>query len=167
MKKTGERILFFLEDEQKTLNLGQRLAETLIGLDEYPALLFTGPLGAGKTTIIRGIVQELPGGEDAEVSSPSFNILNIYPTKPETAHFDLYRLEGRGLDPESEDILFDEDKFILVEWSEFLPKDLWPDNFIWVELGLHECGRLLEMFVSHKSIKDKLKKIQRSEFTFL
>ena len=57
-----------------------------------------GELGAGKTTLVRGLVEALPGGQDAEVASPSFNLVNLYPTQPETAHVDLYRCEGAPLD---------------------------------------------------------------------
>jgi len=57
-------------------------------------LLLSGALGAGKTTLVRGLVSALPGAELAEVSSPSFNIVNIYPTTPQVAHFDLYRVVG-------------------------------------------------------------------------
>ncbi len=153
MKKSGSEFAIFLEDEDETLRLGQNLAKLFMSLGRYPALFFSGPLGAGKTTMIRGIVKNLPGGRDAQVSSPSFNILNIYPTQPETAHFDLHRLEGMGLDPESEDILLDEDRFILVEWSEFLPDNLWPADIMRVNICIQGRGRTAVVSFPDRSMK--------------
>ncbi len=156
LENTETKFSFYLNDEEQTIRLGHGLANTFIRRGKYPALLFTGPLGAGKTTMIRGIVMALPGGQDAEVSSPSFNILNIYPTKPEAFHFDLFRLDGIGLDPESEDVLMDGDKFILTEWSEFLPKGLCPENSIQVNLYIHGSGRIAELIIKDRSIKDMI-----------
>lgn len=164
MEKTGNRILFFLGDEYKTLCFGRCLAKTFMLLHKYPALLFSGPLGAGKTTMIRGIVKAMPGGHEAEVSSPSFNILNIYPTRPETAHFDLYRIEDTGLDPESEDVLLDEDMFIVIEWSDFLPSNLCPDDFIRIRLSLQDQGRVAEIIFRDRSVEEMIQRVAGSEF---
>lgn len=156
MENAAAKISFDLKDEHETLSLGAGLAEIFMRLDKYPAVLFSGPLGAGKTTMIRGIVGALPGGGDAAVSSPSFNILNIYPTTPEAAHFDLYRLEGLGLDPESEEILLNEKMLVLVEWSEFLPRDLRPENSVQVNLLVRDSGRRAEFIIEDKFIKDMI-----------
>ena len=86
----------------KSIEDTSRLATTLVTclqqMDHFPAILLEGDLGSGKTTMTRMIVRLLPGGDQAEVSSPSFNVMNVYPTLPETAHFDFYRMEGLGLD---------------------------------------------------------------------
>jgi tRNA threonylcarbamoyladenosine biosynthesis protein TsaE len=156
LENAAAKISFDLKDEGETLSLGAGLAEIFMLLDKYPAVLFSGPLGAGKTTMIRGIVKALPGGGDAAVSSPSFNILNIYPTTPETAHFDLYRLEGLGLDPESEDILLNENMLVLVEWSEFLPRGQRPENSVQVSLFMRDSGRRAELIIQDRSIKDMI-----------
>ncbi len=95
-----------------------------------PPLLMRGQLGAGKTTFVRALVGALPGSEEAEVSSPSFNILNLYPTKPEVGHFDLYRTEGLGFGPDLEEVLQDPARFCLVEWAEYLPEASRPDEYI-------------------------------------
>ncbi|MCA1743660.1 MAG: tRNA (adenosine(37)-N6)-threonylcarbamoyltransferase complex ATPase subunit type 1 TsaE [Desulfonatronovibrio sp.] len=135
----------FLSDESETLAFGQGLTMLFQKSGIFPAILFKGELGAGKTTMIRGIVRSLPGGEEAEVSSPSFNILNIYPADPEVAHFDLYRLEGRSMDPESEDILLDRTRLVLVEWSEFLSEWAMPDDALLINLSIDGSGRLAEV----------------------
>ncbi|WP_045214858.1 tRNA (adenosine(37)-N6)-threonylcarbamoyltransferase complex ATPase subunit type 1 TsaE [Desulfonatronovibrio magnus] len=115
---------FLLSDESATIRLGLSIGSTMLQHGLFPPVLLKGPLGAGKTCIAKGIVKSLPGSKDAEVSSPSFNILNIYPTKPPTAHFDLYRLEGAYLDPESEDIILSNKMLVLIEWSEYLPPEI-------------------------------------------
>lgn len=95
-----------------------------------PPVLMRGQLGAGKTTFVRSLVQELPGSAGSEVSSPSFNILNLYPTTPLVGHFDLYRTEGQGFGSDLEEILCAPDHFCIVEWAEHLPADILPDSRI-------------------------------------
>src|SRR5687767_15924790 len=51
----------------------------------------TGELGAGKTTLVRGLLREL--GHDGEVRSPTFNLIQEFDTEPPVCHVDLYRLE--------------------------------------------------------------------------
>lgn len=120
-----------------TLRLGRVLALALAARPEARTLLLSGGLGAGKTTLVRGLVEALPGGDDAEVSSPSFNICNMYPTRPETAHYDLYRLEqapGAAL-AVADDALLDlletegpRRALVIVEWAERLPADVLPPD---------------------------------------
>lgn len=95
----------------------------------FVPLFLRGPLGVGKTTFIRELVLALPGSEQAEVSSPSFNILNLYPTTPAVGHFDLYRTEGRAFGADLEEILLSPEYFCLVEWAEYLPQDCLPDAY--------------------------------------
>ncbi len=105
-------------------------------------MFFRGDLGAGKTTMIRGIVSALPGGEEAEVSSPSFNLVNIYPTTPETAHVDLYRLEGQDPDEEVIELLQDPDRLVVVEWSENLSLGLMPRDRVVIVLDFSGDARM-------------------------
>lgn len=128
-----------LHDPEATLDLGRRLAECLVRERIRPAILLRGDLGAGKTTLIRGLVPALPGGADAEVSSPSFNIVNLYPTTPTTAHFDLYRLEGLGLEGDLEEQLHDPNLLRLVEWAEYLAPGDHPDDLL--SLTWEPCSR--------------------------
>jgi tRNA threonylcarbamoyladenosine biosynthesis protein TsaE len=67
---------------------GARLAARLRPGD---LLLLVGPLGAGKTTFVRGLAAGL--GSAAGVSSPTFQLVRIYPGRVQLAHADLYRLE--------------------------------------------------------------------------
>jgi len=81
-------------------------------------LLLVGPLGAGKTTFARGLARGT--GSEAHVSSPTFQLVRLYPGRVQLAHVDLYRLErsaeieGLGLDE-----LLDQGA-VAVEWGDRL-----------------------------------------------
>ncbi|MFO7816590.1 MAG: tRNA (adenosine(37)-N6)-threonylcarbamoyltransferase complex ATPase subunit type 1 TsaE [Desulfovibrionales bacterium] len=136
------RATFYLKDARRTNTLSSCLAECLLDMHLYPVLLLEGGLGAGKTTFIRELVNNLPGGHESEVSSPSFNLVNYYPTSPEVSHFDLYRLELTGIDPDlEEEILSGNDKLIVIEWSNFLPPDLQPDKNFRLTFNICPQGR--------------------------
>ena len=109
---------------ERTALLGGFLARA-VRLCNPGALLLYGPLGAGKTTLVRFLVRALPGGDTAEVASPSFTIANIYCTAPVVHHFDLYRLEA-GMREEALEESFDAPSILtVVEWPErLMEKDL-------------------------------------------
>jgi len=92
------------------------------------AIALFGALGAGKTTLCRGILRGL--GHGGDVASPTFPIVQAY-APPDTRlpvwHVDLYRIEDPA---ELEEIGLDEarsDGVLLIEWPERLPR-LWPDT---------------------------------------
>ena len=91
-----------------------------------PVILLMGDLGAGKTTFIRFLTETLPGGENAEVASPSFTLCNVYPTTPKVQHFDLYRLPPGSGDEMLEESLEELCGLILIEWAEYLPGRVFP-----------------------------------------
>jgi tRNA threonylcarbamoyladenosine biosynthesis protein TsaE len=137
-----ERSLFCLPDEAATLAFGRTLAAILCDPASRAALLLRGGLGSGKTTLVRGLAEALPGGEDAEVASPSFNIVNVYPTRPETYHVDLYRIPGG--DPSVEEHLeaaSDQDAIVVVEWAEYLTDAMLPADRLEIEWLPAETGR--------------------------
>lgn len=82
-------------------------------------LLLHGGLGAGKTAFVRGLVHGLSGDED-EVSSPTFALMNRYEGRIPLFHFDLYRLgsEEEALDLGFDEIFFGGEGVCAVEWSE-------------------------------------------------
>jgi len=112
-----------LEEEAATLAFGRALAARLRPGD---VVALFGGLGAGKTTLARGILAGL--GHDGDVASPTFPIVQTY-DPPDTRlpvwHVDLYRIEAAeeldelGLDEAREDGV------LLIEWPERLPA-LWP-----------------------------------------
>ena len=90
-------------------------------------LLFNGPMGSGKTTLIKAIVRKL--GCDDSVSSPSFSLVNEYEIKDSVVyHFDFYRIKNEieAFDIGFEDYL-KEDVWFFIEWGEKIP-NLIPNN---------------------------------------
>lgn len=107
---------------EETEAVGVALADRL---DPGNVLLLEGDLAAGKTTLVRGLVRAL-GGDDGEVSSPTFVLLQSYPCRERRIdvvyHVDLYRLGEKIADLREigiEEILSDAAAIVAVEW----PKD--------------------------------------------
>lgn len=135
---------FFLPNPEQTQRMASCFAGCLSQMSKYPVFLLRGELGAGKTTFIRELVTRFPGGSKAEVCSPSFNLVNYYPTTPRVSHFDLYRLEHCGIGPDVEEELLDaEDRLILVEWGNLLPADLQPETSVRLTFNICPLGREL------------------------
>src|SRR5579871_2506439 len=116
---------FETHSEEETIALGEIIAQQL---PSKAVVLLIGNLGAGKTTLAKGIVKGLGAADPAEVSSPTFTLIHEY--SPGVYHIDLYRLETPaeaatlGLDE-----IFDRDVVVLIEWGEkFLP--LMPEDRI-------------------------------------
>ena len=108
---------------KETTALGQRIGAQLKSGD---ILALSGPLGAGKTTLIQGIAQGLEIKD--YVTSPTFILINEYQGRLPFYHIDLYRLE----DPEQIEELglseyFEKDGVVVIEWAERLG-DLLPEG---------------------------------------
>jgi tRNA threonylcarbamoyladenosine biosynthesis protein TsaE len=107
------------QSEEETIALGMKLAREL---PRHAAVLLIGNLGAGKTTLAKGIVKGLGAAEPEEVSSPTFTLIHEYGAPPRVYHVDLYRLDDvkaaarLGLDE-----LFEREAVVLVEWGERFP----------------------------------------------
>ena len=113
--------MILLPDEGATDRLARALAAQLRAGD---VVALFGTLGAGKTTLARGVLRGL--GFAGDVASPTFPIVQVYETQPPLWHVDLYRIEHAG---ELEELGLDEarlDAALLIEWPERLPR-LWPD----------------------------------------
>jgi tRNA threonylcarbamoyladenosine biosynthesis protein TsaE len=101
--------------------LAREIADRLKGNE---VIFLKGDLGAGKTTFVKFLVQALQPTEEVQVKSPTFAVMNVYPTqKGDVYHLDLYRVKrfditdyvGSGI--------------LLVEWPEYL-EDVEPDLVI-------------------------------------
>jgi tRNA threonylcarbamoyladenosine biosynthesis protein TsaE len=134
-------MLVFLKDTQATEKLGRLFARALPVDAGGLAFLLEGQLGCGKTTFTREFVHELPDGHLAEVSSPSFTIVNHYPTVPPVAHFDLYRLGGAGPEEDLLETLSSREPLIVVEWVEHLPAEYWPTDYLHLSWRILDEGR--------------------------
>jgi tRNA threonylcarbamoyladenosine biosynthesis protein TsaE len=117
--------------EEETIALGERLA-----CDFAPGavVLLIGNLGAGKTTLAKGIVKGLSAASPEEVASPTFTLIHEYGDPPLVYHVDLYRLDDAaavatlGLEE-----LFDKPAVVLIEWGERFP-DLMPPERVEIRL---------------------------------
>ena len=113
-----------LDGAEATEAVGRRLAGQLRAGD---VVALSGDLGAGKTTLARGILAGL--GHDGEVASPTFPIVIPYETlRVPVWHVDLYRIEDPGALGE---LALDEaleDGALLVEWPERMGSALWPHS---------------------------------------
>lgn len=104
-------------------------------LPSMATIAFSGDLGAGKTTFIRGLVEGAAGIDPRQVSSPTFSFLHIYEGKKIIYHFDLYRLPN-----EKEFISSGFDEFIhadgicCIEWAERIPSFL-PSNYFTIHIA--------------------------------
>nr|WP_269141371.1 tRNA (adenosine(37)-N6)-threonylcarbamoyltransferase complex ATPase subunit type 1 TsaE [Sphingomonas sp. IC-56] len=116
---------------EDTLAIGARLAQLVRAGD---VIALSGPLGAGKTSIARGLLAAL--GLEEEAPSPSFAIVQPY-DPPEVRlpvlHVDLYRIEDAD---EAEELGLEDarhDSLLIVEWPERLDDAFWQDA-LWLTL---------------------------------
>ena len=116
---------FRLDRDADTARLGAAVAREL---KPHEAVCLSGPLGAGKSTLARGLIRAL-AGSDIEAPSPTFTLVQTYETRAfPVAHFDLYRLETAD---EAFELGFHEaldDGVAIVEWAEKLGHHLPPDR---------------------------------------
>jgi len=85
-------------------------------------VLLIGNLGAGKTTLAKGIVEGRNGTPADEVSSPTFTLIHQYGDEVPVYHIDLYRLdEARQVESLGLDDLFASRSLVLLEWAERFP----------------------------------------------
>ena len=110
---------------EETMNLGQKFVALA-----KPGSTFclTGDLGAGKTTLVRGIARAL--NIKSVVQSPTFNIMKVYfdGDRP-LIHIDAYRLADVNTDIGLDEYIGYETGITVIEWPEFI-KDLIPENAI-------------------------------------
>ncbi len=113
----------------ETFELGKQLGAQFIGGE---ILLLNGPLGAGKTVLVKGIAAAL-GIDVEEVTSPSFTLVNPYQGRLVLYHIDLYRLDQGASAAHAVDLdelLTHEQAVIVIEWAERLgryplPAEVW------------------------------------------
>ena len=119
-------VRFETHSPEETLAAGRKLARLL---PEQGVVLLLGDLGAGKTTLTKGIAEGRGAARVDEVSSPTFTLIHEYGDPVRVYHADLYRLDtveqARGLGLED---LFEEPALVLVEWGDRFPELLPPDT---------------------------------------
>lgn len=139
---------FETHSADETRAVGQRLAALL---PQTGVVLLVGDLGAGKTTLTKGIVEGLHAASADDVASPTFTLIHEYGDPVRVYHADLYRLDtaeqARRLGLEE---LFEKRALTLVEWGERFP-ELFPADHI--EIHLRHKGedeREIEVFESER-----------------
>ncbi|HWY49167.1 MAG TPA: tRNA (adenosine(37)-N6)-threonylcarbamoyltransferase complex ATPase subunit type 1 TsaE [Bryobacteraceae bacterium] len=125
--------IFHTQSEEETIAAGEELATEL---PPKAVVLLIGNLGAGKTTLAKGIVKGLGAAQHDEVSSPTFTLIHEYSLS--VYHIDLYRLDREdqvatlGLDE-----IFDRNAVVLIEWGERFPRVMPADR---IEIRLRATG---------------------------
>jgi tRNA threonylcarbamoyladenosine biosynthesis protein TsaE len=125
---------FETHSEEETIELGRQIAGEL---PKRAVVLLIGNLGAGKTTLAKGIISGLGAADPEEVTSPTFTLIHEYGPRDKSRrvyHVDLYRLDTPqqvatlGLDE-----ILDREAVVLVEWGERFP-GLFPAERIEIHL---------------------------------
>ncbi|MFB2643678.1 tRNA (adenosine(37)-N6)-threonylcarbamoyltransferase complex ATPase subunit type 1 TsaE [Shewanella bicestrii] len=149
-------LTFQLNNEDETIAVGQKLACHI----QAPLTLYlTGDLGAGKTTLSRGLIQGL--GHKGAVKSPTYTLVEPYELDGvEVYHFDLYRLN----DPEELEFMgirdyFTDSSLCIVEWPD-KGHGLLPDADIHLHLNYVNQGREIQIRALTESGKKLLAAIK-------
>ncbi|MGA8366270.1 MAG: tRNA (adenosine(37)-N6)-threonylcarbamoyltransferase complex ATPase subunit type 1 TsaE [Candidatus Acidiferrales bacterium] len=126
---------------EETIERGREIGA---GLKPPVLILLSGELGAGKTTLTKGLANGLGAAEEDEVTSPTFTMVHQYGRGPRVYHVDLYRvrdfedLETLGLED-----LFSSPAAVIVEWAEkFTLHTGWPTVRIHLEHVSEDMRRI-------------------------
>lgn len=129
-----------IETDKDMKNLGRLIGEKLRGGE---VIELVGDVGAGKTTLVKGIGQGLQLEED--VQSPSFTISRVYPARDglELHHYDFYRLQEAGvMSHELSESIDRKTVITIIEWADTV-QDVLPEERITIRLAYtpHGNGR--------------------------
>lgn len=116
---------FLTHSAEETIEKGRELASRL---KPPVVVLLSGELGAGKTTLTKGIVSGLGAAREEEVTSPTFTLVHAFRDHCKVYHVDLYRVSGfPDLETLGLEDLLGEPAVVVVEWSERLTlRTDWP-----------------------------------------
>jgi tRNA threonylcarbamoyladenosine biosynthesis protein TsaE len=109
------------QSAEETIAFGRTLTELLA---PPKLVLLRGDLGAGKTTLVKGIAAAFEAAEEEDVTSPTFTLIHEYRgPRANLFHIDLYRIDTqRELDTLALDDLRAENSILLIEWGEKFPR---------------------------------------------
>ena len=123
---------FHTHSDEETIALGEAIAARL---PQGATVLLIGNLGAGKTTLAKGIIRGLGAASPDDVSSPTFSLIHEYGEDRKVYHVDLYRLDSaRDAAALGLSEIVDGPDIVLVEWGERFP-ELWPPAHIEIRLS--------------------------------
>jgi tRNA threonylcarbamoyladenosine biosynthesis protein TsaE len=143
------------KSEADTFALGERIGADLAGGE---IILLDGPLGAGKTVLVKGIAHSLAVDEE-DVTSPSFTLVNPYEGRLLLYHIDLYRLDEGASAAHAVDldeILTDEKAVVVIEWAQRLGRYPLPDNAWRISIqGDGDAARLISITMLESKAGEK------------
>ena len=121
---------YITHNQDETREVGHKLAALL---PNGSVVLLKGDLGAGKTTLVRGVAEAL--GITEKITSPTFNIMKLYlkGNKP-LVHIDAYRLEDHNVDIGLDEFIGIDKGLTFIEWPDYI-KNLIPDNAIIINIS--------------------------------
>lgn len=136
-----KKLLSYSEDQ--TLEIGRQVGASL---NKNRVVCLFGDLGAGKTTLVKGIAKGAANYSSEGVNSPTFTYLNIYEGTTSIYHFDLYRIkDSQEFIEMGFDEFFSEEGICCIEWSERI-EEILPKNFLAIEMK--NCGETArEIFI--------------------
>ncbi len=133
MNATGPRESWETTSPEATLALGAALGRCLVG---GLTIGLVGPLGAGKTQLVKGIASGNAVDDVRKVTSPTFTLVHEYPGRLRLYHADVYRLRGaQDLIALGFEELIRPDTVVVVEWADRV-RSVIPDTALWIELTM-------------------------------
>ncbi len=126
MIPTGE---YLTHSAEETFELAYQIAESIQATTNF---LLDGDLGAGKTVFAKGLAAGA-GIDPADVTSPTFTLINHYESRLKLYHLDLYRLGGDELELQSlgiSEMCAEEGALIVIEWPERLGRVRLPNAYL-------------------------------------
>ena len=132
---------FLTQSSEETIRLGRELAAQM----RPPVLVcLEGELGAGKTTLAKGIISGLGVAREEDVTSPTFTLVHAFKNGVRVFHVDLYRVADRhDLETLGLEDLFSESAIVLVEWPDRLKlRTDWPVVRVSLEHGEGDARRI-------------------------
>jgi tRNA threonylcarbamoyladenosine biosynthesis protein TsaE len=132
---------FVTYSSEETIARGREIGQQL----KPPVLvLLSGDLGAGKTTLTKGIASGLGAAEEDEVTSPTFTLVHRYERDSRVYHVDLYRIgDIRDLETLGLEDVFSEKAVVIVEWPDRLSlRTDWPTVRIYLEHVSEDTRRI-------------------------
>lgn len=143
-------IKYIVKTEEEMIKLGEK-----IGSLAYPNMVITmnGNLGAGKTTMTKGIGKAL--GIKRIINSPTFTIMKIYEGSLNLYHLDVYRIENSDSDFDLEEYFY-LGGVSVIEWSNNI-KDLIPSDAVNLTFEILEDASRLVVIEGKEEFIDKLK----------
>jgi tRNA threonylcarbamoyladenosine biosynthesis protein TsaE len=133
---------FQTSSEEEMIALGEHIASLL---PRRAVVFLCGDLGAGKTTLTKGIAKGLGAAHPDEVSSPTFTLIHEYGSPTRVYHIDLYRIETlRQLASLGLDELFDREAVVVIEWPDKFARWL-PANAIRIQIESAGDGRTITL----------------------